>query len=170
MPALTPSDRVLVESFISRRRLLKVAAAGGVAVSLLSFQKTPEIEAQALAGNRLFDQLGGLVGITAVINDFVANLLVDSRINSFFTSLSAQRSKRLAELLIQQVANASDGPVTYTGSDMKSVHAGLDITMDDFNALVEDLVAALDQNGVSTSAKQMLLGALAPLADDIVTA
>ena len=84
-----------------------------------------------------------------------------------------RRDGRLAggvQLLIQQVANASGGPVTYTGSDMKSVHAGLHITMSDFNALVEDLVAALDKNGVSMAAKQTLLGALAPMASDIVTA
>ena len=53
---------------------------------------------------------------------------------------------------------------------MKSVHAGMGITMQDFNALVEDLVAALDGNGVSAAAKRMLLGALAPMASDIVTA
>jgi hypothetical protein len=33
---------------------------------------------------------------------------------------------------------------------------------------VEDLVAARDPNGVSADAKQTLLGALAPLAGDIV--
>jgi len=42
--------------------------------------------------------------------------------------------------------------------------------MDDFNALVEDLVAALDGNGVTPGAKRTLLGALAPMASDIVTA
>ena len=68
------------------------------------------------------------------------------------------------------MANASGGPVEYTGGDMKSVHAGMGITMQDFNALVEDLVAALDANGVSPAAKRMLLGALAPMASDIVTA
>ena len=60
--------------------------------------------------------------------------------------------------------------MTYTGQDMATAHAGMGITMDDFNALVEDLVAALDGNGLSTRAKQMLLGALAPMASDIVTA
>jgi hemoglobin len=169
-PLLKPADRALVESFISRRRLLQGAAAGGALLAFLSFQATPEIEAQALAGNRLYDQLGGLAGITVVMNDFVSNLAADSRISHYFTSLPAIRLKRLEELLIQQVANASGGPVTYTGLDMKTAHATLGITMDDFNALVEDLVAALDSNQVSASAKQSLRGALAPMASDIVTA
>ena len=169
-PSLKPSDRALVDAFMSRRRLLQAAAAGGLALGMLHFVKTPEIEAQALAGNRLYDQLGGLAGITAVMNDFAINLANDSRISHFFVSLPPLRLHRLEELLIQQVSAASGGPVTYTGTDMKSAHEGLNITMDDFNALVEDLVAALDKQGVSTGAKQTLLGALAPLAGDIVTA
>src|SRR5579859_1829433 len=141
---LSVADRALIDGFLSRRRLLQGAAAGGVALTMFSFQLTPEIEAQALAGNRLYDQLGGLAGITAVMNDLVANLAGDSRISHYFTTLPAQRLKRLEELLVQQVSNASGGPVTYTGGDMKTVHAGLGISMADFTALVEDLVAALD--------------------------
>lgn len=169
IPALSTEDRALVDGFMTRRGLLRGVGAAGVALSLFGFTKTKAIQAQQLTGNSLYDQLGGLVGITAVINTFTGNLVADDRISQFFTSLPGQRVARLKELLIQQIANASGGPVTYTGGDMKSVHAGLGISMDDFNALVEDLVAALDSNGVSTDAKQTLLGALAPMASDIVT-
>src|SRR4051812_3172188 len=136
---LSSEDRALVSAVMSRRRLLQGAAAGSVAVSLFGFTKTKEIHAQQLMGNSLYDQLGGLVGITAVINTFVGNVVGDARINAFFTGLPADRVARLKELLIQQIAAASGGPVTYTGGDMKSVHAGMGITMDHFNALVEDL-------------------------------
>jgi hemoglobin len=114
--------------------------------------------------------LGGLAGISGVMNDFIGNVAGDDRINAYFVKLPAIRIARLKELLIQQVAMASGGPVTYTGRDMGTTHAGKGITMDDFGALVEDLVAALDGNGVSPRAKQLLLGALAPMASDIVTA
>ena len=170
IPQLSSEDRALVNAVISRRRLLQGVGAGSLAVGLFGFQKTKEIQAQQLMGNSLYDQLGGLVGITAVINTFVGNVVGDARINAFFTGLPADRVARLKELLIQQIAAASGGPVTYTGGDMKSVHAGMGITMDHFNALVEDLVAALDSNGVSAEAKQLLLGALGPMATDIVTA
>ena len=169
IPQLTVADRALVDTFMTRRGLLRGAAATGLALSIFSFQKTKEIHAQQLTSNSLYDQLGGLVGINAVMNTFVANLAADDRISHFFTALPARRLARLEELLIQQVASASGGPVTYTGLDMVSAHASLGISMDDFNALVEDLVAALDANGVSAGAKSMLLGALAPMASDIVT-
>jgi hemoglobin len=170
IPVLSPDDRVMVDQLVVRRRRVLLAAAGATVALGFGFARTKEIHAQQLTGNSLYDQLGGLAGISAVMNDFITNVAGDDRINGYFVNLPAIRIARLKELLIQQVANASGGPVDYTGGDMKSVHAGLGITMDDFNALVEDLVAALDGNGVSPGAKRMLLGALAPMASDIVTA
>jgi len=171
IPALSPDDRAMVDQLVVRRRSILLAAAGAsAALGVFGFARTREIHAQQLTGNSLYDQLGGLAGISGVMNDFITNVAGDERINAYFADLPALRIARLKELLIQQVANASGGPVEYTGGDMKSVHAGMGITMQDFNALVEDLVAALDANGVSPAAKRMLLGALAPMASDIVTA
>ena len=53
---------------------------------------------------------------------------------------------------------------------MTTAHAGMAITVADFNALVEDLVKALDQYQVPTAEKQELLNALAPMQTQIVTA
>lgn len=71
---------------------------------------------------------------------------------------------------MQQVTNATGGPEKYTGRDMKTTHAGLKITMADFNALVEDLVKSLDKFEVPAAEKSELLGILGPLNKDIVTA
>ena len=87
---LSASDRALVDRFLSRRGLLRAGAATGVALGLFGFSKTPEIEAQQLTGNSLYDQLGGLAGITAVMNTFVGNVAADNRINSFFVTLKSQ--------------------------------------------------------------------------------
>ena len=165
---LDARSRAIVDTFFSRRSLLRGATAAGALVAFNGFEMTPEIQAQQLTGNSLYDQLGGQVGIVAVMNTFVDNVAGDSRINGFFANLSPQRVARLKELLIQQVSEASGGPVRYTGRDMKTVHAGMGITTADFNALVEDLVLALMANDVPQAAQQMLLGALAPLASDIV--
>jgi hemoglobin len=165
---LDERSRSMIDAFLSRRGLLKGAVAGSIGLGLFSFQMTQEIFAQQLTGNSLYDQLGGAVGITAVINGLGDNLVADSRISGFFTSLPTARLLRLKELLIEQVSNASGGPVQYTGRDMRTSHAGLNITTDDFNALVEDLVQSLNSNKVPAAAQQMLLGALAPLQSDIV--
>jgi hemoglobin len=51
---------------------------------------------------------------------------------------------------------------------MKSAHMGMGISGGDFNALVEDLVGALDKFKVAQHEKDQLLGALAPMKTDIV--
>jgi len=63
---------------------------------------------------------------------------------------------------------SSGGPCNYTGKDMKSAHMGMGISGADFNALVEDLVGALDKFKVGKMEKDQLLGALGPMKSDIV--
>jgi hemoglobin len=71
--------------------------------------------------------------------------------------------------LVDQICEASGGPYKYKGMDMKSAHAGMGITASDFDALVEDLIAALDKFKVGAAEKQQLLGVLGPMKSDIVT-
>jgi hemoglobin len=113
----------------------------------------------------LYERLGGQPAITAVVDQFVANVAADKRINTFFanTDIPGLKSK-----LVDQVCQASGGPCTYTGKDMKTVHQGMGIKEADFSALVEDLVAALDQFKVPDKEKEELLGLLAPMKSDIV--
>jgi hemoglobin len=166
---LKPSSQKIVDEFLTRRGIIGGALAAGAALLTFEFVKTPEVSAQQLTSNSLYDQLGGLVGITAVINDFIPIVASDGRINRFFAdTVKSGRIPRLKELLIQQIAEASGGPVKYTGADMKSAHAGMGIPTTAFVALVGDLTAAMDKNNVSDNAKRTLLGALAPLAPQIV--
>jgi hemoglobin len=51
---------------------------------------------------------------------------------------------------------------------MKTAHQGMGISEADFNALVEDLVKALDKFKVPEKEKGELLGALGPMKTDIV--
>jgi hypothetical protein len=51
---------------------------------------------------------------------------------------------------------------------MKTAHKGMGISDADFNALVEDLVKALDKNNVDATSKGELLTALGGMKGDIV--
>ncbi|MFN8041555.1 MAG: group 1 truncated hemoglobin [Acidimicrobiales bacterium] len=115
----------------------------------------------------LYTRLGGNTAITAVVGTFLQNVVADQRINHFFAKTDANR---LQVLLVEQIGEATGGPEKYSGKDMTTAHAGMAITVADFNALVEDLVKALDQYQVPTAEKQELLNALAPMQTQIVTA
>ena len=118
----------------------------------------------------LYDRLGGKKAISAVVDEFVGRVAADKRINAFFAATAADHH-RLATFkskLVDQICEASGGPCNYTGKDMKAAHMGMGISGSDFNALVEDLVGALDQFKVPQQEKDQLLGAIAPLKTDIV--
>ncbi|HVF90097.1 MAG TPA: group 1 truncated hemoglobin [Blastocatellia bacterium] len=130
----------------------------------------PGYHARAGRQKSLYDRLGGKKAITAVVDQFVANVANDNRINKFFAK-TASDPKRLAAFkmkLVDQICEAGGGPCKYKGKDMKTAHAGMGIAEADFNALVEDLVAALDKFNVPATEKNELLGALGPMKGDIV--
>lgn len=118
------------------------------------------------ADKPLYERLGGKPAITAVVDDFVARVAADRRINRFFANTEIPPFKAK---LVDQICEASGGPCKYTGKDMKTSHAGMGVTEADFNALVEDLVATLDKFKVPEKEKGELLGVLGPMKKDIVT-
>ena len=122
--------------------------------------------ANAKSGDKpLYERLGKKEAITAVVDDFVANLAADTRINSFFAKTDVPKLKRL---LVEQICQATGGPCTYTGRDMRTVHNGMNITGPQFDALVQDLVKSLDKFKVPAREKNELLGALGGMKPEIV--
>ena len=113
----------------------------------------------------LYDRLGGMAAISAVVEDFAGNVLADNRINKKFARSDAAR---LVANLKDFVCNATGGPCQYKGLSMKESHNHMRVTGGEFNALVEDLVKSLDKFNVGDREKSDLLGALAGLKGDIV--
>lgn len=130
-----------------------------------SARTTASSAASSGAPKSLYDRLGGLPAIGAVVDEFLKNVAGDTRIAHRFalTDLSDLRNK-----LVDQICQATGGPCTYKGGDMKTVHKGQRVSSADFTALVEDLVKALDTFKVPEKEKSELLGALASMQGDIV--
>jgi hemoglobin len=113
----------------------------------------------------LYERLGGEAAVSAVIDDFVARVAADDRVNKKFGRSNIDRVK---VKLKEQVCAVTGGPCKYTGLDMKKAHTNMKVTEGEFNALVEDLVATLDKFNVPAKEKGELLGILGPLKDQIV--
>lgn len=138
---------------------------GFVAMVISVLVVTGAVWAAGATGTSLYERLGGKDAITAVVETFVANVGADKRINGFFASTDLAKLKLH---LVNQICEASGGPCKYTGRTMKRTHAGMGISNADFNALVEDLIGALDHHHVGKSEKEELLGVLGPMRSDIV--
>ena len=128
---------------------------------------TAPASARAGAGpaRSLYDRLGGKPAITAVVDEFVARLAADARINARFANADLPH---LRAMLTEQICQATGGPCRYTGKDMKTAHVGMQISGADFDALVGDLQGALDKFKVPAPEQHDLLGALAGMKPDVV--
>ena len=118
----------------------------------------------------LYDRLGGKDAIRAVVNDFVDTVGSDERITN---QKVADRLKvididRLKALLTEQVCEGTGGPCTYSGRDMKTTHVGLEISNQDFDYVVDDLVQTLNKYKVPEREQNELLAILGPMRPDIV--
>jgi hemoglobin len=118
----------------------------------------------------LYERLGGVEAISAVVDQFLTNVAADNVINERFAPSVADpdRFQALRDNLIDQICAGTGGPCTYEGQTMLEAHAGMNITDTEFNALVADLVAALNEFEVPEAEQTELLGILGPMKTDIV--
>ena len=121
--------------------------------------------APMMAQPSLYDRLGGKPAIVAVVDDFVANVAADARINGFFAHADIPHLKME---LVDQICAGTGGPCAYTGKSMKDAHHGMGISTADFNALVEDLQKSLNKFNVPAKEQGDLLAVLGPMKPDIV--
>jgi hemoglobin len=108
-------------------------------------------------GPTLYQRLGGQAAIGAVVDDTLANVATDPRINRRFANSD---TARLRAGLIELLCDRTGGPCTYRGRNMADAHEGMNIRDDEFDALVDDLVRALDKHRVPAREKDELLSLL----------
>ena len=148
------------------RQIVSCIVCGGLVLTLAGCNTTESAGHKLTAGKPLYERLGGKPAIVAVVDDFVGRVAADTRINGKFANANIPRLKTM---LVDQICQASGGPCTYGGRDMKSAHAGMGISGEEFDALVGDLVATLNTFKVPEREKNELLAALGPMKKDIVT-
>lgn len=115
--------------------------------------------------NSLYQQLGKRAGIRALTERFLLVIATDPKVEPYFVDTDIVRLHRL---LTEQFCVLSGGPCRYTGRDMADTHAGMHVTNTAFNAVVADLIVAMDERGIPLAAQNHLLARLAPMRRDIV--
>ena len=120
------------------------------------------------AAPSLYKRLGGREGIAIVVGDFVGNMAADPRVNARFKDMKGPDVEKLKSNLADQICDATGGPCSYLGRDMKTTHKGMKITEAEWSATVDNLGKALDKNKVGDKEKRELVGLLAPMKPDIV--
>jgi hemoglobin len=114
----------------------------------------------------LYQRLGGDEAIQSVVDGFYERVMADPTLAPFFAGTTMSRQRRH---LAGFVAAATGGPA-YRGRSMRAAHQHLGIEQRDFEAVAGHLVAELGSHCVDSEMIAELVGAIAPLADQIVTA
>jgi hemoglobin len=115
----------------------------------------------------IYERIGGVEALPTVVNDFYDRVLADTDLAGFFTGTNMSRLKGKQ---VEFFAAALGGPAPYTGAPMRQVHQGRGITMHHFNLVAGHLSESLSAAGVPDDIIGEIIGAIAPLADDIATA
>lgn len=113
----------------------------------------------------LYRQLGGREGLDTLVYDLLVEIAHDERIAHRFEDVNISRFKQGLETYLCDI---SGGPCDYTGDSMAVIHAGYDFTDVEFNALVDNLITAMENNDLPVATRNRLLALLAPRYGDIV--
>jgi hemoglobin len=116
----------------------------------------------------LYQRLGGYDVIAAVIDDLLAAMRADATFARFQAGRSLDSRNRTRQLLVDQLCSLAGGPCLYTGRDMKTAHAGLNITAAEWEVSMKHTADALDRNGARAPEKAEFLALFERYRDEIV--
>jgi hemoglobin len=148
----------------TKRTILAVA-------SLSAALAMPALAQQPASAPKLYDRLGGMRGITLVVDDFIDRLVANKTLNKN-PAINAGRKHSPAPYLKYQVAamvcEATGGPCKYTGSDMKQAHAHLNISEGEWNVMAAEFKKSLVRFKVPAAEQKELFDIVGSTKSDIV--
>lgn len=118
----------------------------------------------------LFERLGGIKGITEIVNDAVAAHMNNPAICARFLPYKEQHEKfaLIKQHSIDFFSAGSGGPVTYSGRDMPTTHKGMNINPTEYMHVVDDILMVLDKHNVDEESKKEVLAILWSLKETII--
>ncbi len=114
----------------------------------------------------VYDALGGGPGIACIVDGLFDRNLADPRIKEKFGDINIDRLK---QRIAAHFCTVSGGPCQFKGVSMKGAHGYLQLHQYHFDALVENLQAAMDQCRVGFHSQNRFLALLAPMERDVVS-
>ena len=141
-----------------------------VAALIFSAASLPTHAAEA--AKPLYERLGGLKGITLVVDDFINRLVVNKTLNRN-PAINAGRISApppyLKFQVAQMVCQVTGGPCKYTGKNMKETHVHLNISEKEWGVMAGEFKKSLDKFKVPAAEQKELFDIVGSTKTDIVT-
>jgi hemoglobin len=119
----------------------------------------------------LYERLGGVYSIAAVVDELINRVMDDPRLNANPRVDEAHHRVSAAGfkyLVTELVCWASGGPQHYSGRSMQESHRDLRITATEWDAFLDDLQRTLDKFGVPQAEQEELKAIVASTRAEIV--
>lgn len=121
-----------------------------------------------MANESLYEKLGGYNVIVAIVDDLMKQMVNDQRLARYFAGHGLDSMRRLRQLQVDMICEATGGPCYYTGRDMKTVHKGIGIDGVGWQTMISYLVRSLDTFKVEDEEQKEILSILNDIKGDIV--
>lgn len=134
-------------------------------------QPAEEAQAQEASEPSLYDRLGGVYNIATVVDDFIERLFVNETLNANPANKEAMDRVPKAGFKFRVTAlvcQATGGPENYTGRSMKESHQHLNITEEEWQAMLADFKESLDKFQVPENEQTELFAIVESTKGDIV--
>ncbi len=114
----------------------------------------------------LYDRIGGREKVKAIVEDIWNNHSKNPIVKDRFAGSDPSYVKKRVFEIFAAATGSTD--VEYKGMDMKSAHRGMNINEMEFNAVVDDVLAACEMHKVAQQERNEVLAILWSVRKDIV--
>ena len=118
-------------------------------------------------GTSLFEELGGVAGITRLVARFYDRVLADPALSPYFENVALDKLRRMQ---FEFFSAALGAPTRYRGRSINEAHAGRRISGPHFAAFVGHLAATLNEYAISEDKRRGILDRVNAYARDVVKA
>jgi predicted SnoaL-like aldol condensation-catalyzing enzyme/truncated hemoglobin YjbI len=96
----------------------------------------------------LYKRIGGYDAIAAFVDLAFPRVSVHPDLQKYFLGHALASKNRQRQLIIDKLVSTLQGPTVYLGRSLESVHKGLNITNDEWDAFMEILLQAMEERGI----------------------
>lgn len=115
----------------------------------------------------IYDDIGGAAAISVAVTVFYNRVTADPDLEPWFSGIDLDRLKGHQRAFLTA---ALGGPDVFSGRSMQSAHAGLGITIEAFDRVLEHLAYTLFDLGLGRDQVAAIVDGLRPMADEVVEA
>ncbi len=114
----------------------------------------------------LYDRLGRFDGITRIVHDVMAAHLANPAVSPRFKAVpDLDHAKKMA---VEFFCAGCGGPEAYTGRDLLVAHKGMNISEQEYMAAMDDILGALEKNGIDPGTRGEVTNVLYSLKNQVM--